>query len=341
MRPLYPFVPLLLFLAVSGFQTQVQKTERYVYTSRQMGTLFRVVLYAPDESIASEAADSAFQRADKLNDIFSDYQEDSELNRLASTAGSGEEVNISRPLFNVLAHALNVSEETNGAFDITAAPYVRLWREIRNDPEPRLPSDETLQKASEAIGYRYIQLNEEEQTAKLEKPGMQLDLGGIAKGYTADEMQEVIRYFGIDAALIDAGGDMIAGDAPPDRNGWDIAVSAHNRHGEQEPFLLTLTNTAVSTSGDLYQYVDIDSVRYSHIVDPRTGYGITERRTVTVIGENGKLSDACSTALSVLSVSEGLELIESKPGFSAYIEVNDNGAVEHFESEGFRQLRER
>ncbi len=350
MKPLYSFffVFSALFLITdpavtrhfgSGADNRVADPERHEFSSPHMGTLFRVSLYASNEELASTAADSAFRRVEVLNEKMSDYLEDSELNRMAETAGSGKAVRVSKPLFEVLERAQKVSEQTGGAFDITAGPLVRIWRSIREKQEPSLPDTEELQQALEVVGYQYIHLDGERRKVRLDKPGMQLDLGGIAKGYAAGEMKKVFAHFGLDAVLINAGGDMVAGAAPPDQDGWRIAVTAHDREGDPAPFVLNVTHSAVSTSGDLYQYVEIDGERYSHIVDPRTGYGITEQRTVTVVGDDATLVDAYSTALSILPVSEALEIIEKMEGYEVYLEVNDNGAVRHFETEGFRKPR--
>ncbi|MDG5766594.1 FAD:protein FMN transferase [Balneolales bacterium ANBcel1] len=323
-------------------QDRIQNKERYQFTSPHMGSRFRIVLYASSDSLASAAADSAFRRVDELNEIMSDYQSDSELNQLAATAGSGEYVPVSRPLFEVLHTAQMVAEQTGGAFDITAGPFVRLWREMRRDDHPQLPGEEALREAARSVGYKHVHLDDSRQKVMLEKPGMKLDLGGIAKGYAADEMQKVLYHFGITSVLIDAGGDMVIGAAPPGTDGWRIAVSAHNEDGDPEPFLLTLTDTALSTSGDLFQFVEIDGTRYSHIIDPGTGLGITERRTVTVIAGTGMLADAYSTALSILPISEGLDLINKKTGYAAYIEVAEtDGTVLSIASETFRELREK
>jgi len=328
------------FSAADDPENHAPALERHQFTSPHMGTLFRIVLYASSDSLASAAADSAFRRIEELNDIMSDYIPDSELNHLAATAGSGNFVPVSGPLFEVLQTSQMVSAQTGGAFDITSGPFVRLWREMRRDEDPQLPGKKALREASQSVGYKHLKLDESRQKAMLEKPGMKLDLGGIAKGYAADEIRQVLLHFGIESVLIDAGGDMVTGSAPPGRDGWNIAVPAHDEHDEPDPFLLTLTHAAVSTSGDLYQFVEIDGKRYSHIIDPKTGIGITEQRTVTVIGESAMLADAYSTALSVLPIPDGLALIDRKTGYSSYFEVIDGETITPYETEEFTELRE-
>lgn len=342
------FFVIILFIAASVCRPEAcraeprihQEKERYVFTSPHMGTTFRIVLYAANDTLASAAADSAFQRVEQLNSILSDYLADSELNRLVQTAGSGKMVEVSEPLFFMLRKSRHISEQSGGAFDITMGPLIHLWREIHFADEPRLPGEEALREAMEAVGYEYVHLDEAGRRVMLEAPGMQLDLGGIAKGYAAGEVMHVLRHFGIDAALVDAGGDMVAGAAPPGREGWNIAVRAHDNQAGPQPFILALEHKAVSTSGDRYQFVEIDGVRYSHIIDPESGYGLTERRTVTAIGRDPVKVDAWSTALSVLPVAEGLELVEGIDGLAVFIEIYENGSVSQYESAGFRDLRE-
>ncbi len=322
----------------SGTADRAADIERHQFSSRHMGTTFRIVLYAPDADRAAVAADSAFQRVEELNHIFSDYETNSEVNQLSALAGSGEMMRVSEPLYDVLKRAKRVSEQTDGAFDITAGALVRLWREIRRADEPQLPGRQTLNQALESVDYRYLILDEHQPLAGIKKPGVILDLGGIAKGYAAEEMLSILQDYGFTSALIDAGGDMVMGEPPPGREGWGVLVSVYASSGDAEPFLLLLDQSALSTSGDLYQYVEIDGVRYSHIINPATGMALTEQRMVTVTGVDGTLVDAYSTALSVMPVDEAMAFIEDKPDYSAFIQVREGDRVSIYESECFGRI---
>ena len=172
------------------------------------------------------------------------------------------------------------------------------------------------------IGYKNVRLDVVNQTVRLLTPGMQLDLGGIAKGYAADEALKVLRdKFGIKRALVAASGDIACGDPPPGADGWTVEIAPIAK--SQKPRALTLANAAVSTSGDLEQFVEIKGVRYSHVLDPKTGLGLTGRRSVTVIAPNGITADSMTKAVSVLPPEQALNLVEDTPGAAAYIVILD------------------
>ncbi len=302
---------------------------RFEFEQRQMGTLARIVLYAPDEATARRVADAGFARIAQLDAALSDYRESSELSRLCRQAG-GPPVQVSGDLFRVLELAQEIARRSNGAFDVTAGPLVRLWRRARRRHE--LPAPDDVAAARALVGYRLLRLDEQQRAVRLEKPGMQLDLGGIAKGFAAGEALGVLAARGVRAALVAIGGDIAAGDAPPGSRGWVVGVArledAPPASGEKfpapsgSPFWsagacsrfgwagarsgpgpqqaaaresgsklphskksapLLLRNAAVSTSGDGEQHLEIGGVRYSHIVDPRSGTAVQGRSSVTVV----------------------------------------------------------
>jgi thiamine biosynthesis lipoprotein len=266
--------------------------QRYEFTEPVMGTLARITLYAPDASVARGASDAAFARIRELDAIMSDYRDDSELMRLCRRP-TGEPVAVSRDLFRVLEHSQRVAAETDGAFDVTVGPLVRLWREARR--QRQMPSTAAIDAARQCSGYRKLQLDRKVRTVTLETPGMLLDLGGIAKGYAADAALAVLRDRGFSRALVAIAGDIAAGDPPPGKDGWRIGIATT---GE----VRTLRNVSVSTSGDSEQFVEIAGVRYSHILDPRTGLGLKNQRTVSVIAPDGMTADSLATALSIPGV---------------------------------------
>src|SRR5262245_21826248 len=179
----------LFVLACLPAMAKEPALERHSFQEPHMGTLFRIIMYAKDEATARKAAKEAFARVAQLNAIMSDYQSTSELMRLCAKAG-GEAVKVSDELFLVLSRAQKVSHESDGAFDVTVGPIVRRWRTARKTR--RMPDPAKLAAARELVGYRHVELDEKAKTVKLNKPGMQLDLGGIGKGYAADEMLKVL-----------------------------------------------------------------------------------------------------------------------------------------------------
>ena len=296
---------------------------RFEATQKQMGVPFTITLYAPTEEAANEAVRAAFARIKELNGILSDYEPESELMRLCRTAGKGEAVHVGDDLWRVLERAQQVSAATGGAFDVTVGPYVKLWRKARRSR--KLPMAEELAAAAVLVDYRLVKLDRERHTVELPRQGMLLDLGGIAKGFAADEALAVLKRQGITHAFVAAAGDIAFGDAPPDKPGWRIGIAPLTAPDAPPSQFITLANAAVSTSGDAWQFVEIDGVRYSHIVDPHTGLGLQHRSSATVIAPNGITADSFATALSVLGYQQGIEFIDQQMGTAALIVVAPEG----------------
>lgn len=299
-----------------------------------MGTRFRIVLYAPDASAARRAARAAFDRIAKLDDIMSDYRANSELMSLCRAAG-GPPVKVSEDLFRVLNLSQQLAKQTDGAFDVTVGPLTRIWRRARR--QRQMPDPEDLARALSLVGLDKLRLDAEAWTAQLLRPGMLLDLGGIAKGYAADEALAVLKRHGIRSALVAAGGDIAVSKPPPGREGWRIGIASLEAPNKSRARYLKLRDSAVSTSGDGEHYVEIDGKRYSHIVDPRTGLGLEGRSGVTVVARNATTSDSLATAVSVLGPQRGREVIRATRGAAMlFVRATDNG-IEEVE-EGLRRL---
>jgi FAD:protein FMN transferase len=326
----------LLFAAVLAFPAHLDgKLQRYEFRARHMGVAWKIALYAPNEAVANTAAKAAFGRIGELNKLFSDYEPDSELMRLCRTSRPGKPVKVSRELFEVLSHAQAVSKDSGGAFDVTVGHMTHLWRNARR--RKRFPRPEVLQSALKKTGYRFIKLDPKNRAVELLKPAMRLDLGGIAKGYAGDAALAVLKKRGIARAMIDGSGDIVVGDPPPGRAGWKIAVESL-RSRKRPARILTLKNRAVATSGDAYQFIEFHGKRYSHIVDPKTGFGLTQRSSVTVVAPAGWQADAYASAVSVLGPERGVKLIETKRGFEASITVLRNAKPVTVQTRGFKRF---
>lgn len=249
-----------------------------------MGTLVTITLYAESPEHAQQGFVAAFGRITDLDSILSDYKPDSELSRVCQLDGP-----LSRDLSTVLVHAQELAKRTEGAFDITAGPLIRLWRHSRS--KKQIPPDEDIATAMTSSGFRKLELSSHGRRARCLTGGMELDAGGIAKGYAAGEALKVLSRIGIRSALIAVSGDVTASDPPPGQKGWRVRIGTE---------IVTITNAAVSTSGDQFQFMEIDGVRYSHIIDPRTGWPLRNAQTVSVIARSGMEADSLATALSVL-----------------------------------------
>lgn len=319
------------------FPVFADEPRRFEFEEPHMGTKFRIVLYAKDRETADAAAKASFARIAELNRTMSDYLADSELSLLCrqnakTLAGP---VVVSTDLLTVLAKAHEVSTLSNGAFDVTIGPVVKLWRQSRKDR--RLPDDEVLKEALSRVGYQKLKINVTNKTVELLTPGMQLDLGGIAKGYAADECLKIIAKHGITQALVAASGDIAVSDAPPGRPGWKVEIGRLPGSKGEAKFVW-LKNAAISTSGDEVQFVEITGTRYSHIVNPKTGIGLTGRRSVTVIAQHGIDADSLTKMASILPPTDVLAIVNKRPGIHASITVRHEDHDVTTESPEFHRL---
>jgi thiamine biosynthesis lipoprotein len=306
---------LAAFLTAAPGVSAGEGLDRFEFRETHMGSEFKLVVYCNDEALASQAARAAFDRVAHLDATLSDYKVDSELMLLSDRAG-GPPVPVSDDLFEVLRRSRELSERTAGAFDVTINPVVKLWRRARRDGE--LPPRARLDEALGRVGWEKMTLDPRARTVQLSKGGMRLDVGGIAKGYASDAALAEIRKLGITRALVAGAGDIVVGDPPPGASGWTIGIAPLDPSRAPDRYL-SLRNAAVSTSGDAERYVEIDGVRYSHIVDPRTGLGLTGRSSVTVVAPDGTTSDSLATAISVLGPDRGLALAEEAEGVEVLI----------------------
>ena len=306
----------------------LQPSQRVEYKKIQMSIPVRLVFYADlgaedGKKRADAAAERVFENVERLKMVFSDYESDSELRKVCVAAQDGSEVPVSDDLWTVLVAAKKYHRLSNGAFDPTVANAVRLWR--RAVREEKFPKRDKLEEARALTDFNLVVLNEKNKSVRFLKKGVRLDLGGIAKGYIIDKSLELLKELGYPAALVDIGGDVAVGDAPPElgsrqeavgssedaslnfrnsqlatRNsikGWKIGIL--DETGKDVKEFKYLTNCGIATSGANARFVVIDSIRYSHIIDPKTGLGLTNSVVTTVIAPTAMDADAWASARSV------------------------------------------
>ena len=324
-----------LLLLILGASNGVAEERRFERAERQMGTKFSIQLYSESEQQAHQAFESAFARIQQLNEILSDYRADSEISRLSAPSTNGPERQVSDALWEVLSRGQQISRMSEGAFDMTLGPVTTLWRDSRRSRQ--LPDRQSLQQAIESTGYRNLRLIESPRSVSLTRPGMRLDLGGIAKGFALDEAMIELKRVGIQRALINGGGDLIASEPPPDARGWRIGLVGLSDDAPPSEFVW-LANLAIATSGDLWQFVEIDGVRYSHLINPKTGIGLTQSSSVTVIAPTAMDADAIASAVSVLGPKDGLKLLKRHPRFDGRIVHKQGGAPTVLMTQGFEAL---
>lgn len=300
---------------------------RHRFSAPHLGTTVHLVFYtATEREEAAGIARSAFQKIKEFDAIFSDYRADSEVRILAGKAIKQAHP-VSADLFTVVACAQKISAQSGGAFDITLGKATKQWRQNRDEP------GEVVSDASEpTTSYRDLKLDHERRTLSFEKP-LQLDLGGIAKGYIADQIMLHFKKSGIQHAAVIIGGETVLSEAPPGKKGWRIGLE----NPEQEILgTLELSQTALSTSGDSYQFFEIDGTRQAHLIDPATRKGKSNRLNVTTLAASAMEADAWATALRILPLKEALELANRQPGLeAAFIPLS----AEATRTTGFPELR--
>lgn len=331
--PAHFWICIIAFLQASAsLAAEDSDWHRVEETRPMMGSTVNIVAYVRQPKAGRDAIQQGFDRIEHLNSIFSDYELDSECSRLSRAAPTSDFVPVSDEMWHLLRQSVKLSRASHGAFDVTVGPLSRLWRRARRRKE--LPSRDRLNQAMASVDYRHLQIHESKPAIKLAKPGMRLDFGGIAKGYAADQALRAIRAAGVDRALVNAGGDIAIGSAPPEKDGWKIGVAP--LRPEQPPGVyLTLENCGVATSGDAWQFLEIDGRRFSHIIDPRTGWGVSERSTVTVLAGDCSLADGLASAVSVLGHQQGIALIERTAGAACFIVHVENDTTKTHRSKRF------
>lgn len=323
---------LLIYSCVFIYCSFVNAQTRFEYTHQQMGTQIGLVFYDMEENDvrADSIAQLVFNRIDELNNTLSNYLPQSEINRLSSS--SNINVAVGEDLLRLLQISVDYAEKTNGAFDITLGPLIELWRKARQNNQ--LPLIDEIQSALKRIGYDNLEFLAGN-IIKLRKESMQLDVGGIGKGFAADEAINLLKRHGISAALVDMGGDITVGDAPPNKDFWTLGFSYFDNKGEEVFQKIKLKNQAVATSGDLYQYVLIDGKRYSHIIDPKNGMALSNNIQVTTIAANGSMADAYASALSVLGIEGSKKIIQETPDLEAFLVEDVPEQYQQWNSSGF------
>lgn len=257
--------------------------------------------------------------------VFSDYEANSEIRQL-SPYQVGVPIKISRELMQVLKLSGQLHQQSEGAFDPSVRPLSILWRQARFSK--RKPAPLLIQKALQRVGFQHLELNHKTSEIIFQKPSMSLDCGAIAKGAMLDEAFVVLKQKGHKMALIDAGGDMIIGKAPPQQNGWIIKIEG------LENKVLELENCSIATSGDRYQNLEFEGHKYSHIIDPRTGQALKDSHQVTVIAPKAALADGLASTLSLMTPKDALTFIKAYASCDALL-MKERDEISIWKTPGF------
>ena len=309
-------------MVISLLSCSPPKEKVYRKSMVLMDTLVAITVVTDSADRAEKAMDRAFGEIGKLDTLLNVFSEKSELSMINRNAGlSG--VRVSPETMEVVEKAIEVSEKTGGAFDITIGPEISQW----NFPLGIKPGDESIKKQLGLVNYKLIQVDKARSTVYLNEKGMRMDLGGIAKGYAADKAVEELKKNGIRSGLVSVAGDIKAFGRNLGGKKWRVGVQNPRSAEKNEEIMaiIELSDAAISTSGDYQRYFILEGKRFHHILDPRTGYPAQGCRSVSVIARDGVYTDAFSTGVFVLGPEKGIELLR-RMGFEGLI-VDKNGTI--------------
>lgn len=332
------FPAILVLLGIAGCSEPVKAPELVSISGPTMGTSFNVK-YFPSESPVSSASEietQVNQLLNRVNQLMSTYLPDSELSRF-NVSDVGQWFSISEETAAVIELAQQISEQTDGAFDITVATLVDLWGfgPAQRSAEP--PGDQLIQQEMAKVGYRFLKLRNSPRSLLKESP-VRVDLSAIAKGYAVDLLADYLDKIGISSYMVEVGGEIRARGLKPQQQPWRIAIESPVAEQRAVQRVIELTDTAIATSGDYRNYFEKDGVRYSHTIDPGTGYPIAHNlASVTVLSKTSARADALATAFTVMGMERSLSFANQYDVAAFFIVKEEAGFAEH-SSNAFKRL---
>ncbi len=289
-----------------------------------MGSRFDVTVVANDSIQGDIYINMAISEIARIEKLISSWDPNSQTSKIIKNAGK-EPVKVDQELFDLIARSIHISKVTSGAFDISYASMDRIWK--FDGSMTKMPSKEAIKASVRKVGYQHIELNKEQTTVFLKHEGMKIGFGAIGKGYAADKAKALLQSKGVVAGIINASGDMNTWGKQPNKEDWKVAIT--NPLNKSKIFaLLPIKEKAVVTSGNYEKYVVFNKKRYSHIIDPRTGYPSSGIISVTVFAPKAELADALATSVFVMGVETGMHLINQLQDIECII-VKDTGEIEY------------
>lgn len=276
-----------------------------------MGSVFEISLVGTDSASLAYQIQLVIDEIERIENLISEWRPNTQISEVNRNAGI-RPVKVDREVFELTRRAISYSILSDGAFDISVAALDKIWRFDGN--MDALPSDAAVQNSVTKVGFEKIELDSIASTIFLKQSGMKIGFGSIGKAYAADRGRHILQEMGVKGGLINASGDIALWGKPPGKKSWSIGIS-----DPEKPYKITrklrMKEGAVATSGNYQKYVMFNGVRYSHIINPRTGYPATELASVTVIGPMAEFANALSTSVMVLGVKKGLKLMERYPQY--------------------------
>ncbi|WP_394348484.1 FAD:protein FMN transferase [Haloflavibacter putidus] len=287
-----------------------------------MGSRFDITVVANDSIQANQYIATAIAEITRVEKLISSWDDNSQTSEINRNAGI-KPVKVDKELFDLIERAIGISKLTDGAFDISYASMDRIWK--FDGSMTKMPSKEEITASVEKVGYQNIVLDKSKSTVFLKLKGMKIGFGAIGKGYAADKAKKLLISKGITSGIINASGDMNTWGKQPKGNEWKVAIT--NPMNKNKVFaLLPITNGAVVTSGNYEKFVNFNGKRYTHIIDPRTGYPSSGIISVTVFAPKAELADALATSVFVMGKETGLDRINQLPKIECII-IDDNGKI--------------
>jgi len=311
---------LTIILIFSSLNSQSQVLRKR--TTMLMGGRFDITIVAKDSITAEMNIDTVISEISRIENLISDWKPASQISQVNANAGV-HPVQVDAEVFALTERALELSKLTNGAFDISFAAMDRIWK--FDGSMTVMPSEEAIKKSVEKVGYENIILDKKNSTIFLKNKGMKIGFGALGEGYAADKCRDMMLARGIKAGIVNGSGDMSTWGKQPDGSDWMIGINDPKKSGEIFA-VIPLRQGAVVTSGSYEKFVVFDGKRYSHIINPATGYPATGLSSVTVFGPSAEKANGFSTSLMVLGKQAGLELINRFPKFRC-IMITDEGKV--------------
>ncbi len=302
--------------------TSLQAQTPFKRVLKLMGSRFEITVVANSQNEADQYIDLAVDEMSRIEKLISSWDPTSQTSKINAMAGI-EPVQVDKELFDLIKRAIGISKITDGAFDITYASMDKIWKFDGSMTE--MPSPEAIKNSVSKVGYQHIVLNEKELSVYLDQEGMKIGFGAIGKGYAADVAKNLLMSKGVVSGIINASGDMNTWGKQPNGEPWQVAIT--NPMDKDKAFgLLPIEHGAVVTSGNYEKYVTFNGIRYTHIIDPRTGYPATGIISATVFAPKAELADALATSIFVMGKEVGLNRINQLPQIECII-VDENGHV--------------
>lgn len=300
--------------------TFVSKGTLHKKVLRLMGNRFEITAVDSDKNKAERYIDMAIEEIRRIEQLLTTFSDDSQANQINAAAGQ-HPVKVDKEVFDIICRANRIADLTQGAFDITYGSIdKRFWNFDTTMTE--LPDRAAAAQAVRLINYRNIILDKEQQTVFLKEPGMRIGFGGIGKGYAAEKAKQLLQQRGVKSGIINAAGDLSAWGYQPDGSPWTIGIA--DPDCIRQPFsYCNITDMAVATSGNYEKYVMINGRKYSHTIDPKTGYPVSGVKSVTIICPNAEIADAMTTPVIIMGIKAGLNMINQVKGIACII-IDDN-----------------